>query len=47
MRETEALKIIGQEQAQEAQLLRERVEMGLSRKADAATIKKKGDQSDR
>ncbi len=47
VRETEALKIIGQEQAQEAQLLRERVEMGLSRKADAATIKKKGDQSDR
>ena len=41
VRETEALKIIGQEQAQEAQLLRERVEMGLSRKADAATIKQK------
>ena len=43
VRETEALKIIDQEQAQEAQLLRERVEMGLSRKADAATHKyKKG-----
>jgi circadian clock protein KaiC len=43
VRETEALKIIGQEQAQEAQLLRERVEMGLSRKADTATNKlKKG-----
>ena len=41
VRETEALKIIGQEQAQEAQLLRERVEMGLSRKADAATVKQK------
>lgn len=41
VRETEALKIIGQEQAQEAQLLRERVEMGLSRKADAATNKQK------
>ena len=41
VRETEALKIIGQEQAQEAQLLRERVEMGLSRKADAATNKHK------
>jgi circadian clock protein KaiC len=41
VRETEALKIIGQEQAQEAQLLRERVEMGLSRKADTATIKQK------
>jgi circadian clock protein KaiC len=45
VRETEALKIIGQEQAQEAQLLRERVEMGLSRKADAAAtnkLKKRG-----
>ena len=40
VRETEALKIIGQEQAQEAQLLRERVEMGLSRKADAAATSK-------
>lgn len=40
VRETEALKIIGQEQAQEAQLLRERVEMGLSRKADAAATNK-------
>ena len=41
VRATEAQKIIGQEQAQEAQLLRERVEMGLSRKADAATNKQK------
>ena len=41
VRATEAQKIIGQEQAQEAQLLRERVEMGLSRKADTATIKQK------
>ncbi|NNM68848.1 MAG: circadian clock protein KaiC [Gallionella sp.] len=46
VRETEALKIIGQEQAQEAQLLRERVEMGLSRKADAATIKQKRGRND-
>lgn len=41
VRENEALKIIGQEHAQEAQLVRERVEMGLSRKADAATVKQK------
>jgi len=41
VRATEAQKIIGQEQAQEAQLLRERIEMGLSRKADTATIKQK------
>lgn len=41
VRENETLKIIGQEQAQEAQLSRERVEMGLSRKADTATIKQK------
>lgn len=39
VRETEALKIIGQEQAQAAQLAQERVEMGLSRSADAATNK--------
>lgn len=43
VRETEALKIIGQEQAQAAQLAQERVEMGLSRSADAATNKQKRD----
>jgi hypothetical protein len=37
------MKIIGQEQAQEAQLMQERVDMGLSRKADAKTNKQKGD----
>ena len=40
VREAEAMKIIGQEQAQEVQLLRERVEMGVSRKADAAATSK-------
>jgi circadian clock protein KaiC len=39
---TESLKIIGQEQAQEAQLKQERVDMGLSRKADAKPSKQKG-----
>ena len=34
--ETETLRIIGQEQAQEAQLAQERVDMGLSRKADVS-----------
>ncbi len=38
--EAEALKIIGQEQAQEAQLMLERIKMGLSRKADAAATGK-------
>ena len=41
--EIETLKIIGQEQAQEAQLAQERVDMGLSRKADAKPNKQKGD----
>jgi circadian clock protein KaiC len=39
----ESLKIIGQEQAQEAQLEQERVDMGLSRKADAKSNREKGD----
>ncbi|CAG0947108.1 Circadian clock protein kinase KaiC [Anaerolineae bacterium] len=37
-----ALKTIGQEQAQEAQLVQERVDMGLSRKADTTPNKQKG-----
>jgi circadian clock protein KaiC len=41
--EAESLKIIGQEQAQEAQLEQERVDMGLSRKADAKSNREKGD----
>ena len=40
--ETETFGIIGQEQAQEAQLVQERVDMGLSRKADAKPNKQKG-----
>jgi len=34
VREAEAMKIIEQEQAQATQLVKERVEMGVSRKAD-------------
>jgi hypothetical protein len=37
------MKIIGQEQAQEAQLAQERTDMGLSRKADIKLSNKKGD----
>jgi circadian clock protein KaiC len=40
--ETETLSIIGQEQVRGAQLVQERVDMGLSRKADASSNKKKG-----
>jgi circadian clock protein KaiC len=43
VQEIASMKIIGQEQAQEAQLMQERVDMGLSRKADAKTSKQKGD----
>jgi circadian clock protein KaiC len=39
--EFETLSLIGQERAQEAQLMQERVEMGLSRKADASGKKNK------
>jgi circadian clock protein KaiC len=39
---TESLRVIGQEEAQEAQLVQERVEMGLSRKADAKANMQKG-----
>ena len=42
VQEVELLKIIGQEQAQEAQLAQERVDMGLSRKADTTPNKRKG-----
>ena len=41
--EAETLRIVGQEQEQEVQLTQERVDMGLSRKADAKTNKQKGD----
>ncbi len=40
--EAETLNIIGQEQAQEAQLAQERVDMGLSRKADAKPNQHRG-----
>ena len=40
--ETETMSIIGQEQVGEAQLVQERVDMGLSRKADAKPNKQKG-----
>jgi circadian clock protein KaiC len=40
--ETEMLSIIGQEQVRGEQLVQERVDMGLSRKADAKLIKQKG-----
>jgi circadian clock protein KaiC len=43
VQETASMKIIGQEQAQEAQLAQERTDMGLSRKADAKSNNKKGD----
>lgn len=42
VQEVGLLKIIGQEQAQEAQLVQERVDMGLSRKADKIPNKRKG-----
>ena len=41
--ETETLSIIGQEQGRGAQLVQERVDMGLSRKADKKPYKQKGD----
>jgi len=41
--EIASMKIIGQEQAQEAQLAQERTDMGLSRKADVKSNKQKGD----
>ena len=41
--EVEARRIIGQEQAQEAHLGQERVDMGLSRQADAAAKQQEGD----
>jgi circadian clock protein KaiC len=41
--EIASMKIIGQEQAQEAQLAQERTDMGLSRKADVKLSSKKGD----
>jgi circadian clock protein KaiC len=40
--EIASMKIIGQEQAQEAQLAQERTDMGLSRKADVKSNIKKG-----
>ena len=43
VQEIASMKIIGQEQAQEAQLAQERTDMGLSRKADVASSKQKGD----
>jgi len=42
VQEVGLLKIIGQEQAQEAQLVQERVDMGLSRKADKTPDKRRG-----
>jgi circadian clock protein KaiC len=42
VQEIDSKTIIGQEQAQEAQLAQERTDMGLSRKADATTNKQKG-----
>jgi circadian clock protein KaiC len=42
VQEVGLLKIIGQEQAQEAQLVQERVDMGLSRKADKTPNKHRG-----
>jgi circadian clock protein KaiC len=42
VQEIASMKIIGQEQAQEAQLLKERADMGLSRKADSTPNKQKG-----
>jgi circadian clock protein KaiC len=42
VQEIASMKIIGQEQAQEAQLAQERTDMGLSRKADAKLNKIKG-----
>jgi circadian clock protein KaiC len=43
VQEIASMKIIGQEQAQEAQLAQERTDMGLSRKADLKSNSKKGD----
>jgi circadian clock protein KaiC len=42
VQEIASMKIIGQEQAQEAQLAQERTDMGLSRKADVTSNKQKG-----
>ena len=42
MQEIASMKIIGQEQAQEAQLAQERTDMELSRKADAKSNNHKG-----
>ncbi|MGD0752211.1 MAG: circadian clock protein KaiC [Anaerolineales bacterium] len=42
VQEIASMKIIGQEQAQEAQLAQERTDMGLSRKADVKSNNKKG-----
>jgi circadian clock protein KaiC len=43
VQEIASIKIIGQEQAQEAQLAQERTDMGLSRKADVKINRQKGD----
>jgi circadian clock protein KaiC len=43
VQEIASMKIIGQEQAEDAQLARERTDMGLSRKADVTTTRKTGD----
>ena len=43
VQEIASMKIIGQEQAQEAQLAQERTDMGLSRKADVKSNNKRGD----
>ena len=42
VQEIASMKIIGQEQAEDAQLAQERTDMGLSRKADATPYKRKG-----
>lgn len=42
VQEIASMKIIGQEQAEDAQLARERTDMGLSRKADVTPYKRKG-----
>ena len=42
VQEIASMKIIGQEQAEDAQLAQERTDMGLSRKADTTPYKQKG-----
>jgi circadian clock protein KaiC len=42
VQEIASMKIIGQEQAEDAQLAQERTDMGLSRKADTTPYKRKG-----